>query len=109
MTRDYYYILFPDGDEQEISNPLKFNDLVDINGNILKQEMLDNKNITYRVSGIKTKTHFKETFSYYKLELVDRNELNSEIFYQNEIDIKKKYDKKYSDILDKIEKKFKKK
>jgi len=70
-----YFIVFPEGDVQEIQGRLPFNCLVDMNGNVLQPPLPTNKMIVFRVNGIKTdeKKGSSETFHF--LELLSADEL----------------------------------
>jgi hypothetical protein len=100
-----YYLVFPEGDIQEIEHPLKFGDLVDLNGNIFSIRNLNPSQITYRVSGIKSNTKFKETTYHYKLELFTANDVRAEIAFSNLTDKKSSL---YDIILSKLENKLNK-
>lgn len=77
-----YFLLFPEGESQEISHSLRFGDIVDINGNVCTLPMLSPRKIAYKVTSIQKKTHFKETTIYYSLELLNRNEVIEEISFR---------------------------
>jgi hypothetical protein len=100
-----YFIFFPDGEKQEIFHPLTIGDFVDVNGNIYLLKDLNPRKIAYRVSGMKSETYFKETTFFYRLELLNRDEVSDEIGF-NEF---KKKDLDYEKIFNKLEKKLKKK
>jgi hypothetical protein len=70
-----FFIVFPEGDVQEISGRLPINDIVDINGNHLSLPLPTNKMIAFRVAKIKTSENKggNETFHY--LELLSAEEL----------------------------------
>ena len=70
-----YFIVFPEGDVQEVQGRLPFNSLVDMNGNVLQPPLPTNKMIVFRVNGIKTdeKKGSSETFHF--LELLSADEL----------------------------------
>jgi len=70
-----YYIVFPEGDVQEIEGRLPFNALVDINGQILSLPLPTNRMIVFRVAGISTKEHRGGTETYHLLELLSAEEL----------------------------------
>jgi hypothetical protein len=104
MEYFYYYIFFPDGEKQEINHPLAIGDIVDINGNIYSLKELNPQRIAYKVNGVKKQSHFKETAVFYKLDLLNRDEVAEEIdftrFTKN-VDLNK--------VFEKLEKKLKKK
>ncbi|HOV12913.1 MAG TPA: hypothetical protein PK771_01410 [Spirochaetota bacterium] len=81
MEFNNYFLLFPEGDTQEIYHPLRFGDIIDINGNICKPNDLNPRKISYKVTGVQQKTHFKEITFYYRVELLNRNEVLGEISY----------------------------
>ena len=70
-----FFIVFPEGDVQEVQGRLPFNSLVDINGNVIYPPLPTNKMIVFKVSGIKTeeKTGMSETFHF--LNLLSAEEL----------------------------------
>jgi hypothetical protein len=70
-----YFIVFPDGDIQEIQRRLPFNALVDMNGNVLSLPLPTNKMIVYRVDGIKTEEKKGISETYHFLELLSAEEL----------------------------------
>ena len=104
MEYFFYYIYFPDGERQEIFHSLAMGDIVDINGNVCSIRDLDPRKIAYKVSGIKKQSHFKETAIFYKLDLLNRDEVVEEIDF---FEYKKKTD--LNKVFDDLEKKFKKK
>jgi hypothetical protein len=75
MYTSEYFIVFPDGDAQEISGRLPFNALVDINGNVLSPPLPTNKMIAYKVAGIKTDEKKGSSETYHFLELLSAEEL----------------------------------
>jgi len=70
-----YFIIFPDGDIQEIQGRLPFNALVDMNGNFLSPPLPTNKMIVYKVDGIKTEEKKGSSETYHFLELLSAEEL----------------------------------
>ena len=70
-----FFMVFPDGDIQEIQGRLPFNALVDINGNVLYPPLPTNKMIVYRVDGIKTEEKTGTSITYHYLELLSAEEL----------------------------------
>ncbi|MDR0441784.1 MAG: hypothetical protein LBH44_00075 [Treponema sp.] len=75
MFTNDFFIVFPEGDVQEINGRLSFNSIVDMNGNRLVPPLPTNKMIAFRVSRIKTDENKggNETFHY--LELLSAEEL----------------------------------
>jgi len=105
MEYFYYYIFFPEGESQEIFHPLVMGDIVDVNGNVYSPKELDPKKIAYKISSVKKESKFKETFIYYRLELLNRDEVSDEV---NFVTYKKKK-QNYDEIFLNLEKKLKKK
>ncbi len=83
MVMEYYsyFLLFPEGDRQEIYHPLKFGDIVDINGNVCSLGGLSPKKIAYKVTGVQQKSHFKEVAYFYRVELLNRDEVIDEMLF----------------------------
>jgi len=70
-----YYIVFPEGDVQEVPGRLPFNTLVDINGNVLPLPLPTNRMIAFKVTGIKTNELRGQTNTYHLLDLLSAEEL----------------------------------
>jgi hypothetical protein len=70
-----YFIVFPEGDVQEISGRLPFNSLVDMNGNVLSLPLPTNKMIVFKVAGIKTDEKKGSSETYHYLDLLSADEL----------------------------------
>jgi hypothetical protein len=70
-----YFIVFPEGDVQEIQGRLPFNALVDMNGNVLSPPLPTNRMIVFRVSGIKTDEKKGSSETYHFLDLLSAEEL----------------------------------
>jgi hypothetical protein len=70
-----YFIVFPEGDIQEIQGQLPFNALVDMNGNVLSPPLPTNKMIVFKVDGIKTEEKKGSSETYHFLELLSAEEL----------------------------------
>ena len=68
-------IVYPEGEDQEISHDLTVNQLVDLNGFPLCLPMPTTKMIVYRVYKIHTRSFRGEDVTSYYLELVRRDEL----------------------------------
>jgi hypothetical protein len=71
-----YFIVYPEGDTQEIHGRLTLNQLVDLNGNPLELPLPTNRMIVFRVVKIKTNEHKGGAETYHFLEQVDALELN---------------------------------
>ncbi|MCL2129933.1 MAG: hypothetical protein FWH35_08440 [Treponema sp.] len=70
-----YFIVYPEGDSQEIQGRLRLNQLVDVNGNPLNLPLPTNKMIVFRVEKIQTKEHKGGSETYHYLEQVSAGEL----------------------------------
>ena len=69
------FIIYPEGDVQEIEHSLSINELVDLNGNPLQLPLPTTKMIVYRVYKINVKTPKGEEIRQHYLELVSAYEL----------------------------------
>jgi hypothetical protein len=79
-----YFIVFPEGDIQEIPGRLPINDIVDINGKHLNLPLPTNRMIAFRVAIVQTKENKGGNETFHFLELLSAEELlqftsNSEI------------------------------
>jgi hypothetical protein len=75
MFMNEYFIVFPEGDVQEIPGRLSLNDLVDMNGRPLELPLSTNRMIVFRVSRIKTDENKGGNETYHFLELMSADEL----------------------------------
>jgi hypothetical protein len=75
MTLYSSWIIFPEGDSQEIQHKLRINQLVDLNGNPLPLPLPTPKMIVYRVFRISTEIMRGEEKILHHLELMRRDEL----------------------------------
>ncbi|MDR2607732.1 MAG: hypothetical protein LBC57_05005 [Treponema sp.] len=75
MFMEEYFIVFPEGDVQEIPGKLPVNGIVDINGNVLPLPLSTNRMIAYRIAGIRTKTAKGSSETYHLLELLSAEDL----------------------------------
>jgi hypothetical protein len=75
MTLEEHFIVYPEGDTQEISHRLRFNQVVDLNGNPLRIPLPTVKMIAYRVYKITREENRGENISFYHLSLLHRDEL----------------------------------
>ena len=69
------YIVFPEGEIQEIEGPLPFDALVDLNGRPLATPLRTNRIIAYRVVKIRRDEGKGGEASWHYLELVPAHEL----------------------------------
>ena len=70
-----YFIVYPEGDTQEIRGRLPLNQLVDLNGNPLELPLQTNRMIVFRVAKIRTNDHKGGNETYHYLEQVSAREL----------------------------------
>ena len=70
-----YFIVFPEGDAQEIHGRLPLNQLVDINGNPLALPLPTNRMIVFRVAKISTNEYKGGQEIYHYLEQISAREL----------------------------------
>jgi hypothetical protein len=75
MFTDEYFIVFPEGDVQEIPGRLTLNAVVDINGNPLRLPLPTNRIIAFRIGGIKVNENKGGNETYHYLELLSAEEL----------------------------------
>lgn len=75
MYTTEFFIVFPEGDTQEIAHSLPINELVDINGNPLALPLVTNRCIVFRVSRrIQRENRWGQQIFHY-LELMSAQEL----------------------------------
>jgi hypothetical protein len=77
MFMNEYFIVFPEGDIQEISSRLPLNAVVDINGQILDLPLPTNRMIAFRVYRIKVNENRGSNETLHYLELLSAEELLS--------------------------------
>ena len=70
-----YFIVYPEGDTQEIQRRLSLNQLVDVNGNPLSLPLPTNRMIVFEVAKIKTDDYKGGSATYHYLEQVSAREL----------------------------------
>jgi hypothetical protein len=75
MFMNEFFIVFPEGDVQEISRRIPINEIVDINGNSLPLPLPTSRMIAYRVSRIKTNENRGGNETFHFLELLSAEEL----------------------------------
>ena len=75
MHMEEFYIVFPEGDTQEIQNRIRLNTLVDVNGNPLPLPLPTNRMIAFRVARVQTKENKGSSETYHFLELMSAGEL----------------------------------
>lgn len=70
-----YYIIYPDGEKQEISGPVSIGTFLDINGNQLPHQLPTNKMIVYQVQSKRTIENRGIVQIIYVVEQLDAEEL----------------------------------
>ena len=75
MFMTEYFIVYPEGDTQEIHNRLMLNQLVDVNGNPLDLPLSTNRMVVFRVIKVKTNDYKGGSETYHFLEQVSAQEL----------------------------------
>jgi hypothetical protein len=70
-----FFIVFPEGDTQEVQGRLRVNQLVDVNGSPLPLPLPTNRMIVFRVARISTKENKGSSETYHYLELMSAAEL----------------------------------
>jgi len=75
MFTNEFFIVFPEGDLQEIEGRIPINAIVDINGNILSLPLPTNRMIAFRVARIKTNENKGGNETYHYLELLSSEDL----------------------------------
>jgi hypothetical protein len=77
MTIVERFVVYPDGDSQEIEGRLAMNDLVDLNGRLLELPLESPRIIAYRVVKMRREDSTGSERTFYHLELVSAWELVS--------------------------------
>jgi hypothetical protein len=77
MFMNEYFIVFPEGDVQEIPGRLTLNDLVDINGRPLDIPLPTNRMIAFRVFRIQVSENRGGNETFHFLELLSAEELKA--------------------------------
>ena len=75
MTISERYVVYPEGESQEITWRLSVNDLVDMNGRPLELPIESPRIIAYRVTKMRREDGIGTETTYYYLELVGAYEL----------------------------------
>jgi hypothetical protein len=75
MTLDEYYIVYPEGESQEMAAPLRINELVDLNGRPLPLPLANPRIIAYRVVKIRHTEERGIHAVFHHVELVPAREL----------------------------------
>ncbi len=77
MTIDEYYIVYPEGESQELEAPLRIDSLVDLNGRSLALPLASPRVIAYRVVKIRHAEERGVHSVFHYVELVPASELIS--------------------------------
>jgi hypothetical protein len=77
MFMQDFFIVFPEGDVQEIPGRLSVNELVDINGRPLDLPLPTSRMIAFRVARIRVEENRGGNETYHYLELMSAEELSS--------------------------------
>jgi hypothetical protein len=75
MFMNEYFVVFPEGDVQEISGRLPLNGIVDINGQSLLLPLPSNRIIAFRVAKIKVNENKGGNETFHFLELLSAQDL----------------------------------
>jgi hypothetical protein len=75
MTIDEYYIVYPEGESQEMPSPLRIDQLVDLNGRPLSLPLASPRVIAYRVVKIRHTEERGVHSVFHYVELVPAREL----------------------------------
>lgn len=75
MFTNEYFVIFPEGDIQEIPGRLPINSVVDINGRPLPLPLPTNRMVAFRVHKIQTDEDKGKNDTYHFLELLSAEEL----------------------------------
>jgi len=75
MYMTEYFIVFPEGDTQEIQGRLMLNQLVDVNGRPVPLPLPTNRMVVFEVSKITTNDYKGGSETYHFLEQVSAQEL----------------------------------
>ena len=75
MYMEEFFIVFPEGDTQEVQGRIRLNTLVDVNGNPVPLPLPTNRMIVFRVARVQTKENKGSSETYHYLELMSAMEL----------------------------------
>ena len=75
MYMEEFFIVFPEGDTQEVQGRIRINTLVDVNGNPLPLPLPTNRMVVFRVARVQQKESKGLSETYHYLELMSANEL----------------------------------
>lgn len=75
MYMEEFFIVFPEGDTQEVHGKIRVNTLVDVNGNPLALPLPTNRMIVFRIARVQTRESKGLSQTYHYLELMSAEEL----------------------------------
>ncbi|MCL2834806.1 MAG: hypothetical protein FWD78_16675 [Treponema sp.] len=75
MYMEDFYIVFPEGDVQEVPGRIRLNTLVDVNGSPVPLPLPTNRMIVFRVARVQQKEIKGSSETYHYLELMSAGEL----------------------------------
>jgi hypothetical protein len=75
MFMNEFFVVFPEGDVQEVSGRLPLNEIVDINGQSIPLPLPSSRTIAFRVAKIKVNENRGGNETYHFLELLSAREL----------------------------------
>ncbi|AEF81338.1 hypothetical protein [Leadbettera azotonutricia] len=75
MFMEDYFIVYPEGDTQEVQGRLSLNQIVDVNGNPLPLPLSTNKMIAFKVARVSSRDYKGGTETRHFLELMSADEL----------------------------------
>ena len=75
MYMQEFYIVFPEGDTQEIQGRIRINTIVDVNGNPIPLPLPTNRMIAFKVARVQQKESKGLSETYHYLELLSAQEL----------------------------------
>ena len=70
-----YFIVYPDGDTQEIQGRLPLNEMVDVNGNPVSLPLRTNRMVVFRVNKVTTNDYKGGSETFHFLEQLSAREL----------------------------------
>jgi hypothetical protein len=76
MFMEDFFIVYPEGDTQEVQGRLRLNQIVDVNGNPLSLPLPTNKMIAFKVARVSSRDYKGGTETFHYLELVSADELS---------------------------------
>jgi len=75
MYMTEFFVVYPDGDTQEIQGRLSLNQLVDVNGNPVDLPLPTNRMVVFQVAKVKTNDYKGGSETYHYLEQLSAEEL----------------------------------